>query len=133
MYLFSELRHFSLNGEPQLNVIISTHFEFFPSNIASFNQTIHSSIFVPATSQTNGAIFISNTCFHCLKIFPDKDQGNHAAINLIQNHPPPGQPPRTRLKGGKSPPPEQSWCTIPQDKIGSQKPHPRDINLEKDL
>ena len=119
MYLFSELCHFALNGEPQLNVIISTHFEFFPSNIASFNQTIHSSIFVPATSQTNGAIFISNTCFHCLKIFPDKDQGNHAAINLIQNHStrPRNNPfPGHYSKGAKA---------LPQNNHGVQSPRIR--------
>ena len=30
---------------------------------------------------------------------------NNAGINFIQNHPPPGQTPGTRLEGSKNPPP----------------------------
>ena len=41
-------------------------------------------------------------------------------------------PPRHDLKGAKTLPPGQSLCTktLPRDKTGSQKPHPRDIKLE---
>ena len=42
---------------------------------------------------------------------------DYAAINFIQNHPPPGQTPRTRFEGGKNPLHGTIICV--------QKPSPR--------
>ena len=49
--------------------------------------------------------------------------------------PPRDKPPGHDWKGAKTLPPGQSLYTktLPRDKTGSQKPHPRDIKLENNI